>query len=38
MAAKTRKQDRVRVAGGQDYEIGYESRKTKASRAAVKRP
>jgi hypothetical protein len=34
-SARGRKQDRARVAGGQDYEIGYESRKTKASRAAV---
>ena len=36
-SARGRKQDRARVAGGQDYEIGYESRKTKASRAAVKK-
>jgi hypothetical protein len=27
--ARGRKQDRARVAGGQDYEIGYESRKTR---------
>ena len=32
-----RKQDRARVAGGQDYEVGYEARKTKTSRAAVKK-
>lgn len=44
MAKKTkrgRKQDRARVAGGQDYEVRYEARKTKKSakrvKAAVKR-
>ena len=42
MATKTksgrgRKQDRARVAGGQDYEVGYAARKTKTSRAAVKK-
>ena len=40
MAKKTargRKQDRVRVAGGQDYEVGYEARKTRKSKAKVKR-
>lgn len=31
------KQDRARVAGGQDYEVGYEAKKTGKSRAAVKR-
>ena len=40
MAKKTkrgRKQDRARVAGKQDYEVGYEAKKTGKSRAAVKR-
>ena len=32
-----RKQDRARVAGGQDYEVSYEARKTKRSSAAVKK-
>ena len=36
-SARGRKQDRARVAGGQDYEVGYEARKTKTSRAAVKK-
>ena len=42
-AAKTaktahgRKQDRARVAGGQDYEVRYEAKKKKKSVAAVKR-
>jgi hypothetical protein len=36
-SGRGRKQDRARVAGGQDYEIGYEARKTKTSRAAVKK-
>ena len=35
-SARGRKQDRARVAGGQDYEVGYEARKTRTSRAAVK--
>jgi Protein of unknown function (DUF3606) len=35
--SRGRKQDRARVAGGQDYEVGYESRKTTTSRAAVKK-
>ena len=35
--ARGRKQDRARVASGQDYEVGYEARKTKRSRAAVKK-
>ena len=30
-------QARGRVAGGQDYEVGYEARTTKTSRAAVKK-
>jgi len=40
MAKKTgrgRKQDRARVAGGQDYEVRYETKKTGKSRSAVKR-
>jgi uncharacterized protein YjbK len=32
-----RKQDRARVAGGQDYEVRYEAKKAKKSRAAVKK-
>ena len=39
-AKKTRRgreQDRARVAGGQDYEIRYEARKTKKSAASVKK-
>jgi len=35
--ARGRKQDRARVAGGQAYEVGYESRKTGRSRPAVKK-
>ena len=40
MAKKTsrgRKQDRARVAGGQDHEVRYEAKKTGKPRAAVKR-
>jgi hypothetical protein len=40
MATKTtrgRNQDRARVAGGQDYEVRYESKKTGKSAAAVKK-
>ncbi len=42
MAKKTktsrgRKQDRARVAGGQDYEVRYEAKKTGKSKAQVKR-
>jgi Protein of unknown function (DUF3606) len=40
MAKKTkrgRKQDRVRVAGKQDYEVRYEAKKTGKSKAKVKR-
>jgi hypothetical protein len=36
-SARGRKQDRARVAGGQSYEVSYESGKTKTSRAAVKK-
>jgi hypothetical protein len=32
-----RNQDRARVAGGQDYEVGYEASKTGTSRSAVKK-
>jgi len=35
--ARGRKQDRARVAGGQDYEVGYEAKKTGRSRPAVKK-
>jgi Protein of unknown function (DUF3606) len=35
--ARGRKQDRARVAGGQDYEVRYESKKTGRSAAAVKK-
>lgn len=42
MAAKKqtsrgRKQDRARVAGGQDYEVGYEAKETGKSASAVKK-
>jgi uncharacterized protein DUF3606 len=33
--ARGRKQDRARVAGGQDYEVRYEAKKTRTSKAAV---
>ena len=32
-----RKQDRARVAGGQDYEVAYETKKTRKSAASVKK-
>jgi Protein of unknown function (DUF3606) len=35
--ARGRKQDGARVAGGQDYEVGYESKKTGRSAASVKK-
>ena len=35
--SRGRKQDRARVAGGQNYEVGYESGKTGKSGAAVKK-
>lgn len=35
--ARGRKQDRARVAGGQDYEVGYEAKKTGRTRSAVKK-
>jgi hypothetical protein len=36
-SARGRKQDRARVAGGQNYEVGYESKKTGRSKSAVKK-
>lgn len=35
--ARARKQDRARVAGGQDYELRYEAKKTGKSAPAVKK-
>jgi hypothetical protein len=35
--SRGRKQDRARVAGSQDYEVGYVAKKTGRSRAAVKK-
>ncbi len=35
--SRGRKQDRARVAGGQDYEVRYEAKKTSRSKAAVKK-
>jgi Protein of unknown function (DUF3606) len=35
--ARGRKQDRVRVAGGQGHEVRYEAKKTGKSRGAVKK-
>jgi Protein of unknown function (DUF3606) len=35
--ARGRKQDRTRVAGKQDYEVRYESKKTGKPAAAVKK-
>ncbi len=32
-----RKQDRARVAGGQDHEVRYEAKKTGRSKAAVRK-
>jgi len=36
-SSRGRKQDRARVAGRQDYEVEYESKKTGKSRSAVKK-
>jgi uncharacterized protein DUF3606 len=36
-SSRGRKQDRARVAGGQDYEVRYEAKKTGKSKAKVKR-
>jgi uncharacterized protein DUF3606 len=35
--SRGRKQDRARVAGGQNHEVRYESKKSGKSRAAVKK-
>jgi Protein of unknown function (DUF3606) len=35
--ARGRKQDRARVAGGQDYEVRYQAKKSGTSRSAVKK-
>ena len=35
--ARGRKQDRARVAGGQEYEVRYEAKKTGKSASAVKK-
>jgi hypothetical protein len=35
--ARGRKQDRARVSGGQDYEVRYETKKTRKSAPAVKK-
>jgi hypothetical protein len=36
-SARGRKQDRSRVAGGQDYEVRYEAKKSGRSASAVKK-
>jgi hypothetical protein len=36
-SSRGRKQDRARVAGGQKHEVGYASKKSGKSRAAVKK-
>ncbi|MCK1637589.1 DUF3606 domain-containing protein [Bradyrhizobium sp. 157] len=36
-SSRGRKQDRPRVAGGQDYEVRYTAEKTKRSAGAVKK-
>jgi CRISPR/Cas system Type II protein with McrA/HNH and RuvC-like nuclease domain len=35
--SRGRKQDRARVAGGQDYEVAYAAKKSRKSKAAVKK-
>jgi len=35
--SRGRKQDRARVAGGQNHEVRYEAKKTGRSKAAVKK-
>jgi Protein of unknown function (DUF3606) len=35
--SRGRQQDRARVAGGQDYEVRYEAKKTRKSAPAVKK-
>jgi len=37
LTSRGRKQDRARVAGGQDYEVRYQAKKSGTSRAAVKK-
>jgi Protein of unknown function (DUF3606) len=37
MTARGRSQDRKRVAGGQDYEVRYEAKKTGTSKSRVTR-
>jgi len=36
-SSRGRKQDRAKVAGGQDYEVRYTAKKTKRSASAVKK-
>ncbi|MGY2903575.1 DUF3606 domain-containing protein [Bradyrhizobium sp. URHC0002] len=36
-SSRGRKQDRARIAGGQDYEVRYTAKKTKRSAGAVKK-
>ena len=36
-SSRGRKQDRARVAGGQDYEVRYTAKKTKRSAGAAKK-
>jgi hypothetical protein len=36
-SSRGRKQDRARVAGGQDYEVRYTAKKSKRSAGAVKK-
>jgi uncharacterized protein DUF3606 len=36
-SSRGRKQDRARIAGGQDYEVSYEAKKTGKSRSRVKK-
>jgi molybdopterin biosynthesis enzyme MoaB len=36
-SGRARQQDRARVAGGQDYEVRYEAKKTRKSASAVKK-
>ena len=36
-SSRGRKQDRARVAGGQDHEVRYEAKKTSKSKADVKK-
>jgi len=36
-SSRGRKQDRARVAGGQDYEVHYTAKKTRKSASAVKK-